>query len=76
MCQKRSSHLTGFVSYARKIKQGVVESVPCRLCRVDRTRFPFGWPGAGVGLPEPIQGDLGLTVLGPDNVPVERENPT
>jgi len=26
-------------------------------------------------LPEPIQGDLGASILGPRNVPVERENP-
>jgi len=27
------------------------------------------------GLPEPIQGDLGASILGPHNVPLERENP-
>lgn len=27
------------------------------------------------GLPEPLQGDLGATILGPRNVPIERENP-
>ena len=27
------------------------------------------------GLPQPIQGNLGATILGPHNVPLERENP-
>ncbi len=27
------------------------------------------------GRPEPIQGDLGATILGPRNIPLERENP-
>jgi oxalate decarboxylase len=31
--------------------------------------------GAANGLPQPMQGDLGATILGPHNVPVERENP-
>ncbi len=31
--------------------------------------------GASDGLPQPIEGDLGATILGPHNVPVERENP-
>jgi hypothetical protein len=26
-------------------------------------------------LPEPIHGNLGATILGPRNVPLERENP-
>jgi oxalate decarboxylase len=32
-------------------------------------------PGAKNGLPEPIWGNLGATILGPHNVPLERENP-
>ena len=31
--------------------------------------------GANNGLPEPIWGNLGATILGPHNVPLERENP-
>src|SRR5258705_11352957 len=29
----------------------------------------------GNGLPQPVQGDRGATILGPHNVPLERENP-
>jgi oxalate decarboxylase len=29
----------------------------------------------GDGLPQPIQGNLGATIMGPHNVPLERENP-
>ncbi len=32
-------------------------------------------PGASNGLPEPILGNLGATILGPHNVPLEQENP-
>ena len=32
-------------------------------------------PGANNGLPEPILGNLGATILGPHNVPLEQENP-
>jgi oxalate decarboxylase len=32
-------------------------------------------PGATDGLPQPIQGGLGATILGPRNIPLERENP-
>src|SRR5713101_8473455 len=31
--------------------------------------------GAANGLPQPIQDGLGATILGPHNVPLERENP-
>jgi len=31
--------------------------------------------GAGDGLPQPIRGGVGATILGPRNVPLERENP-
>jgi hypothetical protein len=37
--------------------------------------IPARGTGAGDGLPQPIQGDLGATILGPRNVPLERENP-
>jgi oxalate decarboxylase/phosphoglucose isomerase-like protein (cupin superfamily) len=32
-------------------------------------------PGGNNGLPEPIRGNLGTTIQGPRNVPLERENP-
>jgi oxalate decarboxylase len=31
--------------------------------------------GAGDGLPQPIRGELGAAIMGPRNVPLERENP-
>src|SRR5258708_28456137 len=31
--------------------------------------------GSATGLPQPIQDGLGATMLGPHNVPLERENP-
>jgi oxalate decarboxylase len=34
-----------------------------------------GADAAPNGLPQPIQGNLGATILGPRNVPLERENP-
>jgi oxalate decarboxylase len=37
-----------------------------------QTLYP---PSAGDGLPQPIQGGVGATILGPHNVPLERENP-
>lgn len=34
-----------------------------------------GGAGASNGLPQPIQNGLGATILGPRNIPLERENP-
>src|SRR5215204_3798572 len=39
---------------------------------------PTTWhPGAGSddGVPQPVRGDLGASILGPTNVPLQRENP-
>jgi hypothetical protein len=37
---------------------------------------PATWhPGPDDGVPQPIRGDLGATIMGPHNVPLERENP-
>lgn len=37
---------------------------------------PATWhPGPDDGVPQPIRGDLGASILGPRNVSLERENP-
>jgi oxalate decarboxylase len=41
----------------------------------DTTHRPGAGPGPGNGVPEPIRGDDGASILGPRNVPLERENP-